>query len=406
MNKEKIVNLKTSYSVSIVNNKVDSLRITDDKTTSIRVYDDNRIGVSGGVGEADEEKLTENATKNLDFGVNYPCGFTAGIKKSIDKSKTLPSADAFMKQVGSLINKLSEKYPDYIFSNKINVETEKTEYSNSLDTELSYSDSVYNVSLLIKSKSSADIFDLGYGATNEFFDENAIIRDVSVLLDAYGKVAGMPKEKLPVIIDSEVLFGYVAEGVVAGMFLSGASLFSGKLGQRIFNEKVDFLIDRSENNARQAPFFDSEGVINDGYKFDIIKKGVLTGLLANKRTAKTYGIPVSGSAYSSFDSVPVTAGVGFACKETCEEVSEIVKGKAIYVCMTSGGDITPAGDLGLPVMLAFLYEDGKLVARLPEFGIGGNLFDVLGKNFIGVCKNFVFGYDKQKTLVAYFDINK
>ena len=45
--------------------------------------------------------------------------------------------------------------------------------------------------------------------------------------------------------------------------------------------------------------------------------------------------------------------------------------------------MTPDGNISLPVQVAFLYKDGKIVGRLPEFSLCGNMFDIFGKDYIG-----------------------
>ena len=92
---------------------------------------------------------------------------------------------------------------------------------------------------------------------------------------------------------------------------------------------------------------------------------------------------------------------------THANLSDIVKGKAVYVAVTSGGDMTPDGTLGLPVMLAYLYEDGKLLGTLPEFSLSGSLFDVFGKDYLGAAENDIFSFaNKEKVLVTKFKFNR
>ena len=68
---------------------------------------------------------------------------------------------------------------------------------------------------------------------------------------------------------------------------------------------------------------------------------------------------------------------------TAGSLKELVPGKAIYVVVASGGDTTPDGHFATPVQMAYLLEDGKLVGRLPELNIGGNFYDLLGKDYLG-----------------------
>ena len=55
----------------------------------------------------------------------------------------------------------------------------------------------------------------------------------------------------------------------------------------------------------------------------------------------------------------------------------------IYISVMSGGDFTSEGNFASPVQTAFLYRGGKLVGKLPEFHISGNIYDIFGANFVG-----------------------
>ena len=191
--------------------------------------------------------------------------------------------------------------------------------------------------------------------------------------------------------------------MVAELYVSGSSLLSGKLGEKIFDGKVNILTDRAQENKSIA-FFDTEGVVNKDDKFYFVKDGVFTGVATYKRSSANFNLPLSGGGYATFDEVPQTSFTGFKAART-DELKNLVKGKAIYVVITSGGDMTPDGTLGLPVQLAYLYENGKLVGKLPEFGIKGNLFELLGKDFIGIARDAVFDFADDNVLVAKFKVN-
>ena len=189
--------------------------------------------------------------------------------------------------------------------------------------------------------------------------------------------------------------------------MSGTSLLKGRLGEKVFNEKFSLLTDRTPRNRGCYPFFDAEGTVKEGDKFYFVKEGVFEGLATCKRTAQQFSLPLSGTAASSFDSVPAAGFGGVTVANTHAKLSDIVKGKAVYVAVTSGGDMTPDGTLGLPVMLAYLYEDGKLLGTLPEFSLSGSLFDVFGKDYLGAAENDIFSFaNKEKVLVTKFKFNR
>ena len=104
--------------------------------------------------------------------------------------------------------------------------------------------------------------------------------------------------------------------------------------------------------------------------------------------------------------MPVEAAVGTKLGTTSDSLKKLIQGKAIYIVEAGGGDMTPDGTLGIPVQLAYLYDNGELVGKLPEFSLNANIFDLLGKDLIGVAKNDVFGFMEDTVLAAKFKINK
>ena len=403
MEQEKITYKETSYSVSIAGGKVDSLRVKEDLKTVIRVYEDGKIGVAGRIGEGDDKALLEEAKAKLAQNIAYPCNLTENGKREENKvTKIIPAKD-YVKTVKKLIARLNKCYPHFVFSNKINMGDEEIVYENSKNTKYVYKGNEIGGALVIKDKASANIMDLSYGFVENSYDEDKIVGDIGKLLNVYHTKVDMPEGEVPVIINTMEALQYGAQHLIAELYVSGSSLLNGKLGQKIFNDKVNILCDRKAEN-RSISFFDAEGVVNKDDKFHFVKNGEFCGLATYKRSAANFNLPLSGGGYAPFDEVPQPGFVGLKMART-DSLKNLVKGKAIYVFITSGGDMTPDGTVGLPVQLAYLYDNGKLVGRLPEFGIQGNLFDFLGKDFIGVARDDTFDFSDDDVLVANFRIN-
>ena len=406
MNKQKIVNKSRSYAATLAAGEVSSLRIKEDEKTVIRVYDGGRIGVAGRIGEGDDKALEAQAREALAQNIPYPDGMGSGEKREVNLVKEIIPESAFPAVVKKLAARLKERFPDFIFSDKMLVEEIVSRYEDSGGTALSFAGNAVQIGFMIKAAGSANIMDLDYYASRNYYDEDAVVEDISKLLDVYSNKLSMPEEELPVIIDTGVL-QYALSHMVAEMYSSGASLFSGKLGEKLFDGKVNILIDRTPGKNELVPFFDDEGVTLDDDKFYFVKDGTFCGLATYRRSAAMLNLPLSGCGYADFDSVPQSGNFrGIELCATGNNLSEVLSGKAIYIAVTSGGDMTPDGKFATPVMLAYLYEDGKLVGTLPEFGISASIFDFLGKDLIAVAKNDLFGYKDEDVIVAKFTIDK
>ena len=106
-------------------------------------------------------------------------------------------------------------------------------------------------------------------------------------LRAYRNEVPMPKEKLPVLFAGSFLSGKL-EGLLDVQKLeSGASLFSGKMGEKLFSGALTLQVDRRPESW--LPFFDAEGSVLDGDTLPLIENGVLVRGAADRAQAARYG---------------------------------------------------------------------------------------------------------------------
>ncbi len=405
MEKQKLVDGTRSFAATLAAGEVASLRMNEDETTVIRCYRDGCVGIAGRIGEGDDAELENQACAALAQRIPYPSSLCGGDTRHEDFSREIIAEKDFLGTVKHLAARLKKTFPDFIFSDKIFLENAFAEYKDSAGTDYRFADSVFCAGLMIKSVKSANIMDLSYGARRNYYDEDAVIADISALLDVYQVKLPMPEERIPIIIDSSAVI-YILEHLTAELYSGGASIFAGKIGQKIFADDVSILLDRTPGKNPAVAFFDDEGVTLPDDKFYFVKDGVFSGLATYRRTAAALNLPLSGCGYAKFDGVPVCSNFRSIEMETGgKKLSQVLKGRGIYVSVTSGGDMTPDGNIAMPVMLAYLYDNGKLIGTLPEFGISGNVFDILGKNLVAVAKNDIFRFKEENVIVSYFNID-
>ena len=114
-----------------------------------------------------------------------------------------------------------------------------------------------------------------------------------------------------------------------------------------------------------------------------------------------FNLPISKTASASYDGVPSLGLPGLAINHTAPDLKTLLGNqKAIYVAISSGGDITTEGVIGMPVMLAFLVENGELKGRVADFNASGNIFEMLGEGFIGVSKQNIMSASESEMIVC------
>ena len=210
-----------------------------------------------------------------------------------------------------------------------------------------------------------------------------MLKEAREVLEAHLNPIALPDvEKLPVL-GSPDMFGRAWSNGLSGQKLArNASPWSGMVGQKLFADHFTLQVDRS-CDAFFQPFFDPEGVTLEGDTLPLIENGVFRRGYADKKCAQER----TAAADGAYDDTPTLALPFLSVMPTGKTLAEILDGRPALYVLTSGGDITPDGNFATPVQMAYLYQDGRLVGRLPEFGLRGNLSELLGKDFLGCSQD-------------------
>lgn len=117
----------------------------------------------------------------------------------------------------------------------------------------------------------------------------------------------------------------------------------------------------------------------------------------------------TAAASSSYDGISSVSNLNyteniFSIGHVDKTLNEIIGDKeAIYIANMSGGDCTDEGIFSSPVQTAYLMKNGKIVGRLPEFNVRGNIYDMFGKDYLGNSKDK--NYSGEEAIVMYMEIN-
>ena len=383
MEKEFLTKTSRSVTLNVTGGKIDSFREQEETIATVRVYENDCIGVAGCLGTPDEKALTDKATEALELKIPYPCNLDGALEKEDLHEEEIIPVPALIPTMQAFLDRLGEACPRFAFSNKISLSYNKTEYRNSLGRHLTSSGRNLSIQLIAQNRGSGNLFDTALMYDGNHFDADALLAQFKREYDAYYVPADIEPGRYPVLLETSDLFGTFLRHFVAEMYVSGASLVSGKLGQKVFSEKLSFRNDMNPATNPGVCFFDDEGCVAPDLRPTLIDKGTLTCLLTSKKSSSKFGLPNLGTANAAYDGVPGLGFNRFYVDPTAKSLKELVSGKAVYVVMASGGDTTPGGHFATPVQMAYLVEDGKLVGRLPELNIGGNFFDMLGNDYIG-----------------------
>ena len=204
-------------------------------------------------------------------------------------------------------------------------------------------------------------------------------RQAAVMADAGYCPGGM----MPVAIDNG--FGGVIFHEACGHSLEatsvayGLSQFSGKLGEKIANEKVTAIDDGTLPNNWGSVNFDDEGTPSQ--RNVLIENGILKRYMIDKFNGRRMDMPSSGSARrESFMYVPTSRMTNTFIAAGTDSNEDIIASIdfGLYAAQMGGGSVNPVtGEFNFAVNEGYLIRNGKICEPVRGASLVGKGSDVI-----------------------------
>ena len=211
----------------------------------------------------------------------------------------------------------------------------------------------------------------------EVADEAA--RKALTMLDA----VDAPTGRMPIVVGSGfggvLLHEAVGHGLEADAIQKRASIYAGRLGDKLAGDGVT-----AYDDGRRANEWGSDGIDDEGtptQRTTILEDGELTSYLYDLLRARKDGVESTGNGRrESFRYLPVPrmTNTFFAPGEASEE--ELIAGveRGLYAVSFGGGQVEPAtGDFVFGVSEGYLIEDGKVTSPVRGATLIGNGVEAL-----------------------------
>jgi PmbA protein len=290
----------------------------------------------------------DTITKALSHNPNYECGVSIG--KGVGRSR--------------LIN-----------SSGLDVSTQYTSFGIGVDILL-----VKDQGLLWagEGESSARLVeDLDKHTTKALRDLKLAEREVEITTGSY-----------PVVFTSKAIGTLLATfetGCNGKLVQKGASPLTGKLGQKIIDERINIYDDSTIDYADGSFICDGEGV--HAQRTPIFESGVLKNYIYDLQTAGMMNAKSTGNGTRSFASQPSPGNSNVIIEPGEMKFEDMIKDmkRGILVDQVLGGGQSNvlAGEFSVNIDLGYLVENGEIIGRVKDCMIAGNVFDVFN-NIIAI----------------------
>jgi PmbA protein len=211
-------------------------------------------------------------------------------------------------------------------------------------------------------------------------------------VDRLGSAKG-PTVRTTMVVDHEAAVSLLARALGpmnAAALQQGRSYFAGKLGQKVFGDKLTITDDPLIPRGLGSRHFDGEGI--SAKKMPIIEAGVVRNFYVDTYYGRKLGMsPTTGSASNR--------AVGLGDKPLHALISDV--GEGIYVTSWLGGNSDPTtGDFSLGLR-GHLIKGGKLDAPIGEMNVTGNLAALFGK--LALLGNDPYPYSSLRAPTLVFE---
>lgn len=202
-----------------------------------------------------------------------------------------------------------------------------------------------------------------------------------------------PAGEMPVIIDNG--FGGVifheacGHGLETTSVAKGASVFCGKLGEKIAHECVTAVDDGTIANTWGSINIDDEGMKTK--RTVLIENGILKSYMADQMGAKQTGYEATGSGRrQSYKFAPASRMRNTFIAPGKDKLEDMIHDidYGIYAKKMGGGSVSPGtGDYNFGVQEAYLIRNGKIEKPIKGATLIGRGIDTLGR-ITKVADNF------------------
>lgn len=370
-------------------NRLKQLQTNQQTSVALRIIKDGRIGYATTTGTGDAQELVRNAVETAEFGTVARFQFP--------DTRDYPGVDIYDSAVGSVSIKemirLGEEMIAAVTGHTPGIICEagasrgdiKVSIINSRGGQAEYHKSFFSLDIEGNLIKETDMLFVGESESSchPLTDTRQVTDLVLRQLDLAKNRAKAPTRQLPVVFTpngvGSALILPLMSALNGKMVLEGASPVGNKLGKTVFDRKFSLRDDPTVGYRPGSRPCDDEGVPSQ--RTPLIEKGIVRGFLYDLQTAALAGTQSTGNGGRNRGGLPAPAPSAFIVtpgKTTFEDmVQDVKEGLVVEQLMGSEQGNILGGDFSGNVLLGYKIESGKIVGRVKDTMVSGNIYQAL-----------------------------
>lgn len=370
-------------------NRLKHIQTRQSNIVALRVIKNGRLGFALTTDLSRSKELVDEAAETSQFGMEARFelpGLTAYPKiETLDSNVKSVSLDTMVKLGNELISPITNHTQGIICESGINRTVVTVTIANSRGGRASYTKSIFGMGVEGTLIRGTDMLFVGdsESSCHPLTETKKITDEVTRQLELAKDIAAVPTRELPVIFTPHGVAGVLVASLVAGfngkLVLEGASPLGNKIGQSVFDSKLWLWDDPTVPYQPHSRPCDDESVPSQ--KTTLIEGGRVTNFLYDLQTAALAHTKSTGSAVRSRTGLPSPSPSAFVIgtsDATFEDmVKDIKEGLVIEQVLGAEQGNILGGDFSGNVLLGYKIENGRLVGRVKNAMISGNVYTIL-----------------------------
>ena len=370
-------------------NRLKQVQSRETSGKSLRLIKEGKIGLSASNRANGTEELVSMAAEVAAFGAeakfhlpqpeSYP-------EVEIYDSKIESVTEDQMVELGqSLIDRILKHTPELVCEAAVSRSTVSIDILNSNGGKATYNKSIFSFNIegvLIRGTDMLFVGDSD-SSCHPLNDINMVIATTIEQLERSKETVPSPLGQLPVIFTpmgfASAFIAPLTTAVNGKIVLQGASPLGNRKGEQVFDSKLSIWDDAIINYRPGSRYCDAEGVPSQ--RTPIINRGVVSSFLYDLQTAALSGTESTGSAARDLASLPSPSISNLVIESgdiSFEDMlADIKEGLIVEQLMGASQGNILGGEFSGNVLLGYAVQNGKIMGRVKDTMVSGNIYDVL-----------------------------
>jgi len=370
-------------------NRLKHIQSKRSNSVALRIVRQGRIGYATTTELGDSQNLVNNAVETAQFGMTA--------KFELPSLTAYPQVEAYDPDTGSVslekMIELGEKLiatvrghtSDIICKAGVSKDVVSVRIINSRGGQANYRKSIFSLGIEGTLIRDTDMLFVGesQSSCHPLLEPKAVAEVVLQQLELAKNRASSPSQSLPVVFTPNGVASSLIPPLMAAFngktVLEGASPIGNRLGQPVFDAKLWLWDDPTIAYRPGSRPCDDEGIPSQ--RTPLIEQGTVANFLYDLQTAALAHTQSTGNGSRSRGGLPSPSPSAFIIapgKTSFDEmIQDIKEGLVIEQLMGAGQGNILGGDFSGNVLLGYKVESGKIVGRVKDTMVSGNIYQIL-----------------------------